>query len=70
MALAAYRPKHSEYAEGYVAFDKKGAICVDLVGACAMSQEELDFIGGIIADAFNKLSPEQEAKLRSFKSRE
>ena len=51
---------HDDYAEGHIYLDKEGACTItvratiSLDGAAAMSQEELDSYGEIMAEALNK----------------
>lgn len=48
---AKYTPHHREHAEGHIYIDKPGACTIQLTGAAAMSQHELDRYGRIAAEA-------------------
>ena len=60
-----YRPD----AEGHIFLDKKGACTIALTGAAAMTQEELDFYGEIMAVALNNMTPAQKKQVKAFPMR-
>jgi hypothetical protein len=59
-----YRKHYRDHAEGHIFLgqEKLNAVTIELTGAAAMTQEELDFYGEIIAEALNKLTPNQRSK--------
>lgn len=59
-----YRKHFRDYAEGHIYLDKPGAVTIELTGAASMTQEELDFYGGIMAAALNNLTPEQRKEAK------
>ncbi|HAT64540.1 MAG TPA: hypothetical protein DCS66_08045 [Flavobacteriaceae bacterium] len=52
--FAVYTKHHKDNAEGHIYLDKSGACTITLKGAAAMSQNELDHYGTIMAEALNK----------------
>ena len=52
--FATYKKHGYDHAEGHIYLDKEGACTITLEGAAAMSQEELDKYGEIMAEALNK----------------
>ncbi len=46
-----YRKHFRKSAEGHIHLDKPGACTISLMGAAAMTQEELNFYGRIMAKA-------------------
>ena len=60
----AYSKHYRENAEGHIFMDKPGAVTIGLTGAASMTQEELDFYGGIMADAIKNMTPEQRKESR------
>lgn len=55
---AVYTKHHFNHPEGHISLDKPGPCTITLQGAAAMSQEELDYYGEIVAKAL--------AEARSF----
>lgn len=55
--LAKYRTHHKEYCSGHISLglNKKGACTITIIGAAAMSQEELDFYGNFFAEKLKEL---------------
>jgi hypothetical protein len=53
MKYATYSRHYKTDAQGHIFLKKEGACTINLVGAAAMSQEELDGYGELIAEAFN-----------------
>lgn len=51
------------HAQGHIYIDKPGACTVSLVGAAAMTQEELDIYGEIFQTALQNMTKEQESKI-------
>jgi len=49
-----YRKHYHDHSEGHLFLDKEGACTIKLTGAAAMSQEELDEWGQIIAKSVTK----------------
>ena len=49
-----YKECHHDHSEGYIFLDKEGACTITLTGAVAMSQEELNKWGELIAESLGK----------------
>ena len=54
-----YTPHHRVDAQGHLYIDKPGACCINLRGAAAMSQEELNFWAGLMAERLSNLTPDE-----------
>ena len=52
--FAIYLKHYRDNAEGHIYLDKEGACTIQLTGAVAMSQDELDRYGKVMAEALNK----------------
>ena len=52
--FATYKKHYKDSPEGHIYLDKEGACSITLEGAAAMSQDELDRYGEIMAEALNK----------------
>ena len=55
--FAVYLKHYKDAAEGHIYLDKQGflgACTITLKGAVAMSQDELDYYGKVMAEALNK----------------
>lgn len=59
-----YARHYRDHAEGHIHLEKPGAVTIGLTGAASMTQEELDFYGGIMAAALNNLTPEQRKEAK------
>lgn len=66
---AKYTRHHRDDAQGHIFLDKRGPCNISLEGAAAMSQEELDFYGEIMAKALSNMSAPQLKRVRGFKPR-
>jgi len=64
-----YHKHYFDDPKGHIFMEKKGAVCIELHGAASMPQEELDFFGELFAAAIRDMTPEQEAKVKSFKTK-
>ena len=51
---ASYKECYYDHSEGYIFLDKEGACTITLTGAVAMSQEELNKWGELIAESLRK----------------
>jgi hypothetical protein len=59
---AEYSPHYLDDARGHIYIDKPGACTIDLTGAAAMTQEELNFYGKIMAKALSEINPKDLEK--------
>jgi hypothetical protein len=65
---AKYNQHHYPHPAGHIYLHKKGACTIGLTGAVAMTQEELNFYGEIMAEALANMTPEQRRRAAKFKS--
>lgn len=65
-----YSPHFRNDAQGHIYLDKPGACTVNLSGSNAMSQAELDFYAGIMAQALKDMTPEQQRQAKTFRVRQ
>jgi len=68
--FAIYNPHHRQNAEGHIYIEKNGCVTIGLMGASAMTQQELNFFGGIFAAALCRMTAEEIETALSFKPKE